>query len=159
MSSISLTSHWHTLWGRRIAIATAIVFVVSAAFPLVTAFSHDTESFPAWWGPADVGVALILAAVTIMVFVVASRPISTRVAERAYSLYRVFIHAIFALLVAFFLLGDRIVWGHCLTGFAWRYWLLLYGLPAWLTAFSSGSSHPTDAPHADLAPTAAEKRL
>jgi len=30
--------------------------------------------------------------------------------------------------------GDRRVWINCLSGFAWRAWLLLYCLPAWFTA-------------------------
>jgi hypothetical protein len=44
---------------------------------------------------------------------------------------------IFALLVGFFFFGDRIVWSNCLTGFAWRFWLLLYGLPAWYALVGS----------------------
>jgi hypothetical protein len=49
------------------------------------------------------------------------------------------IHGIFAMLVVFFLFGDRIVWTNCLTGFAWRAWLLLYGLPAWFSVFTATS--------------------
>jgi hypothetical protein len=40
-------------------------------------------------------------------------------------------------MVVFVLFGDRIVWSNCLTGFAWRAWLLFYGLPAWFTALGS----------------------
>jgi hypothetical protein len=53
--------------------------------------------------------------------------------DASYRAYRVLIHGVLVMLVVFFLLGDRIVWSNCLTGFAWRTWLLLYGLPAWLT--------------------------
>jgi hypothetical protein len=50
-------------------------------------------------------------------------------------------------MVVFVLVGDRVVWVNCLTGFAWRAWLLSYSLPAWFTAFRaapglSGSRGP-----------------
>ena len=35
------------------------------------------------------------------------------------------LHGIFALVVVFFLAGDGVIWINCLTGFAWRAWLLL----------------------------------
>jgi hypothetical protein len=40
------------------------------------------------------------------------------------------IHGICITLVVLFLVGDRIVWSNCMTGFARRAWLLLDGLPA-----------------------------
>jgi hypothetical protein len=55
----------------------------------------------------------------------------------SYRAYRVLIHGIFVMPVVFFLFGDRIVWSNCLTGFAWRAWLLFYGLSAWLTALGA----------------------
>jgi hypothetical protein len=57
--------------------------------------------------------------------------------DASYRAYRVLIHGILAMLVVFFLFGDRIVWSNCLTGFAWRAWLLFYGLPAWLTVLGA----------------------
>ena len=59
--------------------------------------------------------------------------------DASYRAYRVLIHGILAMLVVFFLFGDRIVWSNCLTGFAWRAWLLCYGLPAWLTVLGASA--------------------
>ncbi|HYK92001.1 MAG TPA: hypothetical protein VE398_24755 [Acidobacteriota bacterium] len=58
---------------------------------------------------------------------------SKRTEHVAYRAYRNLSHGIFAMLVVLFLFGDRIVWVNCLTGFAWRAWLLLYCLPAWFS--------------------------
>lgn len=63
----------------------------------------------------------------------ATMPSSQAGAIVSYRAYRILIHGIFAMLVAFFLFGSRVVWSNCLTGLAWRAWLLLYALPAWVT--------------------------
>jgi hypothetical protein len=73
----------------------------------------------------------------ILAFVVVGRAEGKVTAEETtatYRAYRVLLHGVLALVVVFFLLGDRIVWINCLTGFAWRAWLLPYCLPAWFTA-------------------------
>jgi len=44
-------------WSRPLAIATAAIFCVSAAFPVVAGLSKNTGAFPKWWGIADVTVA------------------------------------------------------------------------------------------------------
>ena len=62
------------------------------------------------------------------------RALSKETQETSYRAFRVLTHVILALVVVFFLFGDRIIWINCLTGFAWRTWLLLYSLPAWITA-------------------------
>jgi hypothetical protein len=123
-----------SIWGRPLAIATAVVFCISLGFPVVAGLSKDTSSFPKWWGVLDVGIAFLLAALAIAVLGLAQGHVDKPVEAASYRAYRILIHGIFALLVVFFLFGDRIVWINCLTGFAWRSWLLLYSLPAWLTA-------------------------
>lgn len=132
-----LTAERAPRWGRPLAGATAVVFVISAAFPVVAGLSKDTASFPRWWGPLDVGIAFVLATLAIVVMSLAQGRMDQAAEDASYRAYRILIHAILAMLVAFFLLGDRIIWGHCLTGFAWRYWLLLYGLPSWLTVLGA----------------------
>ena len=119
--------------GRPLAILVAGLFVVSCVFPVVAGFSRET--FPVWVGRADVSLALIL---VILAFVIVGRAEGKVTAEATgatYRAYRVLLHGVLALVVVFFLVGDRIVWINCLTGFAWRAWLLLYCLPAWFTAF------------------------
>ncbi len=83
----------------------------------------------------DVGIAFILAILAIVVLALAQDQVTRQAEDATYLAYRVLIHGILAMLVVFLLFGDRIFWVNCLTDFAWRAWLLLYSLPAWLTAF------------------------
>ena len=122
------------IWGPGLAVVTAMVFVISAGFPLVAGLSKDTASFPRWWGALDVAIAFILGVLAIAVLAFAGNYVDSKAEKATYAAYRTLIHGILVALVAFFVLGDRIVWINCLTGFAWRAWLLLYCLPAWLTA-------------------------
>jgi hypothetical protein len=121
-------------WGRPLAIAAAAVFVISSVFPVVAGLSKNTAAFPKWWGPLDVGVAFLLASLAIAVLALAQGHVDKHAEYATYRAYRILIHGIFAMNVLFFLVGDRIVWTQCLTGVAWRSWLLLYVLPAWFTA-------------------------
>ena len=114
---------------------TAIAFCISSVFPAVAAFVHNRESWPRWWGVLDVVVAFCLIALALAVLGMAQGRVTKPAEEASYRAYRVLTHGIFALLLAFFLAGDRIIWSNCLTGFAWRAWLLLYCLPAWFTVF------------------------
>ena len=125
-------------WSRPLGVATAAVFVVSSVFPVVAGLTRDTSSFSKWWGVADVGIAFVLALLAFVVVGLAEGKQTREDTEATYRAYRVLLHGIFVLMVVFVLFGDRIVWTHCLTGFAWRSWLLLYGLPAWFTAIRSG---------------------
>jgi len=120
-------------WGRRLAIVAAVMFVVSSVFPVVAGLSHNTASFPKWWGTLDVGLAFVLAVLALVILAVTQGKVNKQAEEVSYRAYRILTHAIFLMLVVFFLVGDRIVWSNCLTGLAWRTWLLLYALPAWLT--------------------------
>ena len=121
---------------RFLAGATAVAFLISYLFPLAAGLSKDTASFPKWWGAADVSLAFLLAAMVIGLMAMAKGKVDQQAIDSTYRAYRFLIHGIFALLVVFFLCGDRIVWANCLTGFAWRFWLLLYCLPEWLALWS-----------------------
>ena len=123
-----------TRWGRPLAIATAIVFCISSVFPIVAGFVTDRENWPKWWGLLDVTVAFILAMFAVAVIALAQGKVNEQAEDASYRAYRFLIHGILILAVIFFLVGDRIVWSNCLTGFGWRAWLLLYSLPAWFTA-------------------------
>jgi hypothetical protein len=114
------TTEARSVWGRRIAVAAAVVFVISLVFPVAAGLSRDTASFPGWWGPLDVGVAVLFGALVLAAFGLADRRMSKRAEDASYQAYRILIHAIFVLLVVFFLWGDRVVWPACLTGLAWR---------------------------------------
>lgn len=124
-----------TNWARPLCILTAIVFLISAVFPVAAGLSHDTASFPHWWGILDVGLAFVLASLALAVLAFGQSRITIQVEQETYAAYRVLIHGIFVLLVIFVFLGDRIVWAQCLSGIAWRSWLLLYVLPAWIAGY------------------------
>ena len=129
------TSAVLALWGRPLATFAGVVFVISLAFPVVAGLSKDTGSFPKLWGVLDVAIAFVLVILAFAIITLAGRNVDKQAENRSYRAYRILTHGILAMLVVFFVFGDRIVWINCLTGFAWRTWLLLYGLPAWLTAF------------------------
>jgi hypothetical protein len=125
---------------------TAIVFCISSVFPAVAAFVHDRESWPRWWGVLDVVVAFCLGVLALAVLGMARGRVTKQAEETSYRAYRVLTHGLFALLLAFFLAGDRVVWSNCLTGFAWRAWLLLYCLPAWFTVFREAQDGGAERP-------------
>jgi hypothetical protein len=127
-------------WWRPIALATAFVFCVSAVFPTVAAFVQETEAWPKWWGVADVAIAFVLVVLAFAISGSAQGKVTKDADALAYRAYRVLLHGILVILVVFFLAGDRIVWINCITGFAWRAWLLLYALPGWLTMFGIGTA-------------------
>jgi len=142
---VSLTSGPRTLWAARLAVATAAVFFISLAFPVVAGLSKNTASFPKWWGGMDVGIAFVLGILAIVLLALARGQVKENAEDSTYHVYRILIHGILAMLVVFFLLGDRVVWINCLTGFAWRAWLLLYCMPAWFTALRpSGTDERRD---------------
>ena len=120
--------------GRQLAVATAIVFVISSIFPVAAGLSANPESFSRWWGVLDVVIAFILAALAIVIAARFERGVTAEIKLAAYRMYRVLINAILVLLVVFLLGGDRVRWTIFLPGLAWRGWLLFYGLPAWIVA-------------------------
>ncbi len=122
-------------WVRPLCIAAAIVFLISAVFPIGAGLSRNTESFPHWWGALDVDTAFFLAVLALAVLAIGQSRITKQVEQETYRAYRILIHGIFALMVVFVFFGGRIVWSQCLSGIAWRSWLLLYVLPAWIAAY------------------------
>jgi len=119
---------------RAIALTTAGLFLISLAFPAVAAFVKDPQAWPKWWGALDVTLAFTLALLVMVVLATARDRVNKEVEQITYRVYRVLIWGIFLLMAVFVVAGDRIIWTQCLTGFAWRYWLLLYALPWWIAA-------------------------
>ncbi len=116
-------------WSRPLSVATAAVFCVSTAFPVVAGLSKNTGAFPKWWGKTDVVLAFVLAMMVFATMVTAYGKISRQADDATYRAYQILTHGIFVMLVVFFLAGKRITWVNCLTGFGWRAWLLLNVLP------------------------------
>ncbi len=125
---------------RRVAVLYAVAFLASLAFPVVAGLSHNTASFPKWWGTLDVGLAFVLAVLALLILGLTQGKVTKHAEELSYRAYRILIHGIFVMMLVFVLFGNHIVWSNCLTGFAWRVWLLLYTLPAWVEATSPHSS-------------------
>jgi hypothetical protein len=121
----------------------AILFLISWVFPLGAALAKDTSPFPKWWGPVDVGLALVVAIAALGIQVLVRGNVDRRAEDTSYRIYRTLTHGIMMLGVLLMLDGDRITWAHCVTVFLWRTWLGLYVLPCWLTALS-----PRDLTHA-----------
>ena len=119
---------------RCLSIVAAVALFVSSVFPLVAGLSHNTASFPKWWGFLDVCLAFVLAVLALAILAVTQGKVNKQAECVSYRAYRILTHGILLMLLVFFLAGDRIVWTNCLTGLAWRVWLLLYTLPAWVTA-------------------------
>jgi len=82
----------------------------------------------------DVGIACVLAILAFAVIAITQGKVNRQAADASYRTYRILTHGILLMILVFFLFGDQIIWINCLTGFAWRTWLLLYCLPAWFTA-------------------------
>src|SRR5262245_16136635 len=132
-----LTTRQRACLIRSLAVTAAIVFCISTAFPFVAAFVKDRESWPKWWGALDVGIAFVLAMLAFVILGLGRRHVNKEVEDISYRAYRILLHGIFATIVVFFLMGDRIMWINCLSGFAWRTWLLLYCLPEWFALFEA----------------------
>ena len=120
--------------GRRLAVVAAVLFSISWVFPVVAGLSKNTASFPKWWGRLDVGLAFLLAVLALVIMAIAGGKVDKQAEDATYRAYRFLIHGILAMSVVFFLFGYRSICIRCLTGFAWRTWLLLYSLPAWFAA-------------------------
>jgi Ca2+/Na+ antiporter len=121
-------------WGRPLAVVAAILFAISSVFPVTAGLAKNTTSFSKWWGIADVAIAFFLVILVFWIMALVGKNVSHEVEGATYRAYRVLLHGILALVVVFFLFDGRIAWINCITGFAWRAWLLLYVLPYWLTA-------------------------
>ena len=127
--------------GRALAIAGAVLFLISWIFPVAAGLSTDTSSFPHWWGPLDVTIAGVVALAAFAVQAFIRGKVSEHADRASYRIYRILIHGILIGGLAGIVAGDHIHWARCATGFAWRVWLLLYMLPAWLTALGAGPLH------------------
>ena len=125
----------HASSRRLIGQITWAVFGISLVFPAVAAFVRRPEIWPKWWGAVDVCLAFLLALLGVLVQSLSRDQVDAHVKELSYRAYRVLLHGILAMLLLFFVAGNRIKWDQCLTGFAWRAWLLAYCLPSWVAVF------------------------
>src|SRR5271165_7133448 len=83
-----LNTDSRTVWGRPLAVAAAVVFFTSSAFPVVAGLSKNTESFPKWWGPLDVGLAFVLAILVFVIIGLAQGNVDKQAEDATYRTYR-----------------------------------------------------------------------
>lgn len=142
LDATSLAAVPRARWGRPVALAAAVLFFISWVFPIGAGLSKNTAAFPKWWGALDVGLAFVLAILALVISALTQGKVDRQAEDAAYQAYRILIHSLLVICVIVMLLGDRIVWINCATGFAWRTWLLLYLLPAWFAAsgFRAGAN-------------------
>src|SRR5215469_13735353 len=108
-----------------LAVAVAVVFLISLAFPVTAGLAKNTAAFSKWWGMMDVAIAFVLVILVFVIMALTLGKVGKQVEDTTCRVYRVLLHGILVMLVVFFLFGSRITWINCITGFAWRAWLLL----------------------------------
>lgn len=123
--------------GRPVVLAAAVAFALSSLFPALAGLARAT---PRWLGIADVAVAAVAIVLALSVVALAPGPFDAVVTAASFRAYRAGASLFLALLVTFFLLGDRVRWSILLVGLAWRGWLLAYVLPAALSVWRSPPS-------------------
>lgn len=113
-----------------------VLFAVSTAFPAVAGV-RNTETPSRWLGVADVVVAALLLLVAIGVASKHRGRLSDNDRVIAFRVSQALLAVIPALLIIFFIAGNRIDWQVLVVGLAWRGWLLLYTLPYLVSAMNS----------------------
>jgi hypothetical protein len=71
-------------WARPLAITTAVLFVISSAFPVVAGLSKNTANFPKWRGRLDVGLAFVLAILTFAIMGLAEGKVNQQARDATY---------------------------------------------------------------------------
>jgi hypothetical protein len=104
------------------------LFAVSTAFPITAGFPAP-DRVSRWLGVADVIVAAALSVTTMLLGTRARRSVMDRHRLAAFHVSQGILSVILVLLVAYFVLGNRLNWPILVIGLAWRAWLLLYTLP------------------------------
>ena len=125
--------------GRALAIAGAVLFVVTLVFP-VAASLIPAESVTPWMGIADVALALVFLLVAFAIDVLARGKVTDEVIHLSYRSYRGLGTIPLILLVIFFLVGEAIRWNVLLPGLAWRAWVLIYARPAALALWKANET-------------------
>jgi hypothetical protein len=127
--------------GRPLAVLTGGLFGASLTFPVAAAL-HPPAAPGGLLGAADVAVVAGLFAAAVVLEARARPAVGPPDRDRAFRLYRGLSFGFLALLAVFLLAGDRVAWNILLPGLAWRAWLLVYVLPAWLAAWRRPGGDP-----------------
>jgi len=103
------------------------LFAASIGFPVVASIY---PADPPWWaGVLAVVVPALLLAATIVLNLRNRSRVDDLDRLDAFRVSQQIVAIIPALLVVFFVFGNRVNWTVLVVGLAWRAWLLLYSLP------------------------------
>lgn len=116
-----------------------VLFAVSTAFPVVAGV-RNVETPSRWLGITDVVVAALLLVVAIGVANKHRSSLSDNDRLIAFRASQTLFAVIPALLILFFIAGDRLSWQVMVVGLAWRGWLLLYTLPYLISAIKGAAT-------------------
>lgn len=120
--------------GRLLVMLGVMLFIMSISFP-VAASLVEQERFPVWVGLLDVTLAFSLVLIMVVIAAIGREMMDEHVRYVSYRVYRFLANLPLALLIIFFVFGNRIKWDVLLIGLAWRMWALLYILPAGLSVW------------------------
>ena len=135
----ALTTEPRAVWGRPLAVAAAIVFFISLAFPVV-AGSEKHRVLPQVVGHARCWLSLCPCDPGVRNYRAHSGNRGPASRGRQLPNLSGYEQWNTRASVVVMLFGDRIIWLNCVTGFMWRTWLLVYCLPWWFTALRSSVS-------------------
>jgi hypothetical protein len=125
--------------GRPLAVLTGGLFGASLTFPVAAALRPPAAP-GGLLGATDVALAAGLFVAAVFLERRARAAVGPPERAGAYRLYRGLSYGFLGLLAVFLLAGDRVAWSILLPGLAWRAWLFVYVLPAWLAAWRRPSS-------------------
>jgi hypothetical protein len=123
--------------GRLLVLLGMGQFMVSITLLLIASTSR--EKLPRWVGFLDVLLVLTIVVTVELIRRAATDKIEDRVLKIS---YQIATSLPAALLLALWLVADRVIWNTLLPGLAWRTFLLLYALPLGLTAWKANESTP-----------------
>jgi hypothetical protein len=112
----------------------ALLFFVSTSFP-VGASLISVGAWPRWMGVADVITAFTWVFVVFAIETLTREKPSDEIRKKSFAVYRAISILPLALIVIYFLAGDRVDWEVLLIGLGWRSWLAIYAFPNWLEAW------------------------
>ena len=129
---------WRARWGRLLVWLGMGQFAVSLVLLLVASTSR--ERLPTWGGVLDVALAVMVVITVGFIRSAAAGAIGNRALRLSYAVATGLPTAV---VLALWVVAERLVFTTLLPGLAWRLGMLLYALPAALTLLEPPGRRPT----------------
>lgn len=107
------------------------LYLISCAFPVVASFL-PAAGRPASLGMADVSIAFLVVISALWMDYRFGKQVTPQQRSEAYALLSKASIVILVIMGAFIYANQFLDWPVLVVGLAWRAWLLIYALPAWL---------------------------